>query len=217
MTFAWHYPLYLIPLEGGYVSVVDAQAEEPKAHHLAVFTDDELAASFMHHCQILGTPRQLLNAREFGWLLHSLRQPVTRVAFDPQPNSITVRSRWNVAVEDLLTRHLVPDNSPWNYPVFVIRQQPGCASIEGQSSDGSQWTAIGLFTSREKAEAYLQALVAVGTICELVDVTQARALLSEMAGSATAVALDPTINDGRHSATHCFSIQTILQKYLAPH
>lgn len=214
MTFTWRYPLYLIPLDGGYVSVVDAQADESAAHHLAVFTSDALAASFMRHCQILGSPRPLRNAHEFGWLLQSLRHPVTRVAFDPQPDSTTVCSRWSVTVENLLTRYLVPDNSPWNYPMFVVCQQQGYASIEGQSPDGSQWTAIGFFTGREKAEAYLQASPAVGTIRALSDVNEARALLAEMAGAATAVALDPTIHEGSHSATHCLSIQTVLQKYL---
>jgi hypothetical protein len=214
MTFTWQYPLYLIPLDGGYVSVVGAPTDPCTAHQLAVFTSDELAAAFMRHHQIPGTPRPLRNAREFGWLLQSLRHPVTRVAFDPQPDSTTVSSRWNVAVEELLARHLVPDNSPWNYPVFVVCRQQGYASIEGLSPDGSRWTAIGFFTGREKAEAYLQASSLVGTIRELSDVHQARALLSEIAGSATAVALDPTISEGRHSATHCFSIQTVLEKYV---
>ena len=109
----------------------------------------------------------------------------------------------------------MPDNSPWNYPVFVVGQQHGYASIAGQSPDGSQWTAVGLFTSRERAEAYQQISSAAGTIREVADVAAARALLRELAGSATAVALDPTIDDGRHCATHCFSIETVLQKYLA--
>jgi hypothetical protein len=214
MTITWQYPLYLIPLDGGYVSVVGMPADQAAAHHLAVFTTVGLAEAFMQRCQIPGTPRALRNAREFGWLLQSLRHPVTRVAFDPQPDTTTVCSRWNVAVEELLACHLVPDHSPWNYPVFVVCRQQGYASIEGLSPDGSRWTAIGLFTAREKAEAYLQASLLAGTIRELNDVRQARALLREIADSATAVALDPTINAGRHAATHCFSLRTVLEKYL---
>lgn len=214
MSFTWHYPLYLIPLDGGYVSVVGAQPEVSPVHHLAVFTSEDLAMSFMQHCAILGAPRPLRNAREFGWLLQSLRHPVTQVTFDPQPDSAHVASRWTATVEDLLQHHLVPDNSPWNYPVFVVRQQRGYASILGQSPDGMRWTAVGLFTLRGKAEAYLQASHAEGTICELGEVAEVRALLREMAATATAVALDPTISEGRHSAAHCFSIQTLLDRYL---
>jgi hypothetical protein len=214
MTFAWKYPVYLIPLDGGYVSVVEPQATEPRPHHLAVFTSEEVAAAFMHHCQIPGSARPLNNSREFGWLLQSLQQPVTRVAFDPQPDSLTVECRWDVAVQELLKRHLVADYSPWNYPVFVIRQEHGYASIEGQTSQGSHWTAIAFFTSREKSDAYVQASGTSGTLRELSDASQARTFLQEMAGVADAVALDPKVAGETHAAKHCFSIPTILQKYL---
>ena len=172
MTFTWKYPVYLIPLDGGYVSVVEPQATEPRPHHLAVFTSEEAAAAFMHYCQIPGSARPLNNAREFGWLLQSLQQPVSRVAFDPQPDSLTVECRWDVAVQELLKRHLVADYSPWNYPVLVIRQEHGYASIEGQTSQGSHWTAIAFFTSREKSEAYVQASGTPGTLRELADASQ---------------------------------------------
>ncbi|MHB8972048.1 MAG: hypothetical protein ACYC3X_07335 [Pirellulaceae bacterium] len=214
MTFTWQYPVYLIPLEGGYVSVVDPRGEEPRPHHLAVFTSEESAAAFMHHCQILGSPRSLKNAREFGWLLQSLQEPVTRVAFDPQPDSPTIESRWTVDVQELLARHLVVDYSPWNYPVFVIQQATGYASIEGRTSQGTSWAAVALFTSREKAAAYSQASGSAGTLRELSNVPQARTFLEEMVGVADAVALDPTVDGDTHAAQHCFSLATVLQKYL---
>jgi hypothetical protein len=216
MTFVWRYPLFLIPLEGGYVSVVEGPPDESATHLLAVFTTSTLAESFMNHCQIPGVPKPLLNAREFGWLLQSLRHPVTRVAFDPQPASLTVQSRWDVSVEELLTRHLVPDNSPWNYPVFVLQEPAGYASIEGQSADGSRWTAIAIFSSREKAEAYRQVAASAGTVCEIANMAEARTLLGTVTGSVSAVALDPTVCDGRYAAPHCFSLRTILDKYLVP-
>lgn len=214
MTYAWRYPLFLIPLEGGYVSVVENHTDENAAHLLAVFTSSALATAFMDHCGIPGAPKSLLNAREFGWLLQSLRHPVTRVAFDPQPESSTVKSRWDVSVDDLLTRHLVPDNSPWNYPIFVLREATGYASIEGASADGSRWTAIAIFSSREKAEAYRQAARSAGAVSEIADMAEARDLLGAMSGSVSAVALDPTIHEGQHSAPYCFSLRTILDKYL---
>ena len=54
MNITLRYPLYLAPLDGGYASVVDPQADESAAHHLAVFTTDDLASAFMLHCEILG-------------------------------------------------------------------------------------------------------------------------------------------------------------------
>jgi len=214
MTLVWRYPLYLIPLEGGYVSVLDQQAGAPGPQHLAVFTEAKLVESFMQYCQIPGDPRQLGNAREFGWLLQSLRHPVTHVAFDPQPDARSLVSRWNVPVAELLAHHLVPDNSPWNYPVFVLCREHGYASIEGRSPDGSTWTAINVFSSRDKAETYSRAEGIDDTIREITDMAQARELLQSMGDRTTAVAFDPTIEDGRHAAAHCFAIKTVLDKYL---
>lgn len=214
MPCAWNYPVYLIPLEGGYVSVVNAQEAEPRPHHLAVFTSAESAGEFMQHCQIWAEPRALRNAREFSWLLQSLRQPVTRVAFDPRADTPAVQCRWNVTVAELLHEHLKPDNSPWNYPVYVVRQAAGYASIEGQTPEGRRWTAVGLFSSREKAADYVSASGVPGTTHELADMRRTRAFFQSLSASVTAVALDPVIDQGRHTAAHCFSLATLLNKYL---
>jgi hypothetical protein len=216
MPFAWNYPVYLIPLEGGYVSVVDAEQAEPRPHHLAVFTTAETAGSFMQHCQIWAEPRALRNAREFSWLLQSLRQPVTRVAFDPRADTPSVQCRWNVGVTELLQDHLQPDSSPWNYPVYVVRQPEGYASIEGRTPQGDRWTAVGLFSSRDKAAAYVSSSGIPGTTQELVDVRRTRGFLQSLSAAVNAVALDPVIDQGTHSAAHCFSLATLLNKYLTP-
>ncbi len=216
MSCAWHYPIYLIPLAGGYVSVVDGEPAEPPPHHLAVFTSLEAAQAFQHHCQILGEPRALRNAREFGWLLQSLRQPVTRVAFDPRADVQPLACRWNVGVAQLLQDHLRPDNSPWNYPIYAVRQKGGLASIEGQTPQGSHWTAVGLFSSRDKAADYVTSSGVPGTLLDLADLQHTREFLRALPATVDAVALDPVIDQGVHSAAHCFSLATLLGKYLTP-
>ncbi len=74
--------------------------------------------------------------------------------------------------------------------------------------------AVAIFTTREKAESYLGDSGETGTIRDLDDVKSTRDFLERIAVDATAVALDATIEDGRHRAQYCFSIQTLLDKYL---
>jgi hypothetical protein len=214
VSISWKYPIYLIPLEGGYLSVVDTELPEPHPHHLAVFTAEDRAEEFSSQCHIMAQPRALRNTREFGWLLQSLREPVTRVAFDPRADSPSLACRWNVGVDELLRDHLRPDNSPWNYPIFVISQEQGIASIDGQTPTGQSWRALGVFTSRERAEAYIEACKTPGTVLELPDLAQTRERFISLSAEANAVAIDPIIDQGRHTAAHCFTLQTLLEKYL---
>jgi hypothetical protein len=214
MSFPLNYPLSLIALDGGYVSVVDADGAEPRPHYLAVFTSEDAAETFMQRCEVLGAIKELRNARDFAWLLQSVRPPVTRVSFDPEPLSLTVQGRWQVDIQEMLNEHLLIDYSPWNYPAFAIRQPRGYASIHGETSHGSQWTAVSIFTSREKAEAFLTASGEQGEIEDVVNLAAARKLLESLKDVAQAVAIDPTIEEDRHNAQHCLGLQNVLDKYL---
>ena len=69
MSMELQFPVYVIPFDAGYVSVVDGDEAETDTHYLAVFTSEELANAFMAECQLGGQPRPLHNAREFAWLL----------------------------------------------------------------------------------------------------------------------------------------------------
>ncbi len=114
----------------------------------------------------------------------------------------------------MLAKHIVVDHSPWNYPVFIIEQSNGFVSIEGSASDGREMRAVGLFTKREKAQAYLNDIAEDGAIVSLDDMEQTRNFLHSVLPDATAVALDLVIEDGHQTAKYCFSIRTVLDKYL---
>jgi len=214
MTRHWEYPVYVIPLGGGFVSIVDPNNMDPPVHALAVFSQETTARQFMGTCEITGTPRPLDNAYQFGWLLQSLQAPVTQVAFDPDPHQQQVTAAWLVAVEELLKHDLVVDRSPWKYPVFVISQPTGFASIEGQASDGEDLTAVCLFTTQDKAMAYLDDALQVGEIQQLDDRHTVREFLRMISTGATAIALNPVVREGRHTAEYCVSIRTLIDKYL---
>jgi hypothetical protein len=216
MSITWKYPLYVIPHGMGYVSLVeprDGPSEEPPEQLLVVHTEAEAAQALMEQFGLQGSPRELANAREFCWLLRNLRVPTTQVAFDPRPHEAEVNSRWAVAVRQLLDEFLKVDYSPWNYPVFAIQQDDGFASIQSQSASEPQ-TAVGLFTRIERAEQYLRESEETGDVHELADMDAARFFLESLSHQITAVALDPSVSEGRRTAKHCFGLRTLLDKYL---
>ena len=212
-SISWQYPIYLLPHGGGYVSIVD-DASDDAQQMLAVYSTLDLAHAFRTQFEILGTPRALHNDREFGWLLQSLREPVTQVAFDPCVSEREINSRWRASVQDLLKKHLAADKSPWNYPIFAVAQDAGFLSIAGQSQDGRKMTAIGLFTAADKATDFLQAAGETGELCELPNLNQTRAFIESLADDVLAVALNPIATNDHRSAKHCFAIATLLEKYL---
>ncbi len=214
MPFRWEYPVYVIPLGGGFASVVDQANANSPLYALAVFTQQSAAARFMAVCEIPGDPRQLDRAHEFAWLLQSLQAPVIHVAFDPAADQHQVAAAWMVPVDELLKHDLLTDRSPWKYPVFVIRQPTGFASIEGGSNDGLQLTAVCLFTEKKLADDYIGQNAQSGEIQTLGGRDTVRKLLETIPPAATAVALDPIVQDGCHSAKYCIAIETLIEKYL---
>jgi hypothetical protein len=217
MLANWRYPIYLIPHGSGFASIVDPDGGESPEQLLVVHTDEDQASTFMVEFGILGSPRSLANDREFSWLLRRLKHPVTRVAFDPRPELRQVNARLTLRVEEILEQHLRVDFSPWNYPVFVIAQEHGFASIEvapASVPDADSTTALSVFTDREKAHSYLEAAGETGTLCELTDLALTRRLLEFLADDVAAVALNPHVDQDRRLARHTFAIRTLLERYL---
>ncbi len=214
MELTWRYPLYIIPLTTGYASVVDSQDPGKPVHSLVVFTELEKAERVMAQWEISGSPRALSNAREFDWMLRSLQAPVSQIALDAEPTDDQVNARWSISVEEMLQEHLVVDYSPWNYPVFVLAQKEGFACIEGVGPDGGQLAALALFDNEEKLAQYVDDTREGGKRFELSDLAQTRKFLSGLNPNVTAVALNPQSVDGKRSTKHCFSLQTLLYKYL---
>ncbi|MDP7015399.1 MAG: hypothetical protein QGG36_06350 [Pirellulaceae bacterium] len=215
MSLTWNYPIYLLPHQGGYASIVDPDGGADPDYHLVVYTDEEIAESQMAAFGLLGDPRPLHNDREFGWLLQSLQGPVRKVSFDPKPIEQNVNARWTVEVAALLADHLHPDNSPWNYPIFAIAEGAGFASIAGPAANGGVM-ALALFTTEERVHSYMKSSSEEGTICRLENLQEAVRFLRGLRDYVEAVALDPTVEDGRHAAQYCFTIDTLLEKYLVP-
>ena len=207
------YPLFLIPFDAGYVSVVDPDEGEGNSHYLAVFTSAGIGSQLHGGMwDRRSTGRCTTPASLHGFA--ACAAPVTNVAFDPEAESKTVQARWRISVQSVLDEHLVADHSPWNYPVFVIEQRGGFASIEGGTSGGEEMRAVILFTTEEKAAQYLRDAGETGVIHKLEDMPRTRDFLDSLTADTHAVALDPAVVRGARSAEHCFSLTTVLDKYL---
>lgn len=193
--------------------MVDPDSQDEQL--LVVCNSQEDAARLIYQFEILSAPKPLSNDREFYWLLQSVSYPVIGVAFNPRPEGTSINAEQIISTTELMEVHLKPDRSPWNYPVFTIAEEEGFACIEGSEVDGQPLMAICLFTSIERANEYLHESKEKGTPCKLQDLNQAREFFGKIDESyAVAVAIDPVIEDKIRSAKYCFSIQTLMEKYL---
>ncbi|MCC9606069.1 hypothetical protein LOC68_19735 [Blastopirellula sp. JC732] len=212
MSYTWKYPLYLVAHAGGYASIVDPQDESRQL--LVALTSEEKALDFMQQFGILGAPRQLNNDREFAWLLESLRAPVTMVCFDPDPLENDVNAAWTATVETLLNDRLEVDYSPWNYPVFLLRQETGFSSIVGLDVEGNEVVVLCLFSNSQLADEYLIKTGDAGVIETLETMAQTREIMEMLREDIAAVAVDPEVRESERVASHCISVETLLNKYL---
>jgi len=215
MDYEWQYPIFLIAHGGGYASIVDpADDSETPRQFLAIHTSEPLSLAFMQRFGIVGQPRKLNNDREFRWLLKSLKFPVTEVAFDPDPVEMDLHAAWVASVNSIAEDHLHVDNSPWNYPVYIVDHGTGYASISGEDEGGNSMQLLSLFTTMEGAKGYLEHAHQEGEILCLPDVEQAREVVLALKDQIAAVAIDPEIAGGGGHSQYCIAVEPLLDKYL---
>lgn len=215
MDYQWQYPIFLIAHGGGYASIVDpADESEVPRQFLAIHTSEPLSLAFMQRFGIVGQPRKLNNDREFRWLLKSLKFPVTEVAFDPDPVEMDLNAACVASVQSIAEEHLHVDNSPWNYPVYIVDHGTGYASISGEDEGGNSLQLLSLFTSMERAEAYLELAHQEGEIMCLPDVEQAREVVLALKDQISAVAIDPEVSGEAGHSQYCIAVEPLLDKYL---
>ncbi|MEW4563507.1 hypothetical protein AB1K70_13325 [Bremerella sp. JC770] len=211
----WEYPLYLIAHGGGYTSIVDPKDTDDQPQHiLTTHSSEQVALNFMQQFAIIGEPRQLNNDREFRWFLKSLKLPVTQVAYDPEPVEFNLNAKWIAKIKTLLEDHLIVDNSPWNYPVFIIQQEDGYSSIAGNDEEGQAITLLNLFTDEEKAKKYAATEEGAGNVTTLHNMEHVREILLGLRDTVSAVAMDPVFEENESSSQYCIGVEALLDKYL---
>ncbi|MDP1564240.1 MAG: DUF952 domain-containing protein [Pirellulaceae bacterium] len=218
------YPYYLLHHGQGYVSLVDVQSSiEPRPQALALFSTYQRAAEFLEQIAGFAGIKAIRNGRELHWLLTSLKEPVAETVLDPAVDRPEISGTWRRTVVELLRRHIEIDNSPWNYPVFLLRSgrlgetaNGGWSSI--QAGAGSHWFSfVVLFTGEVLAEAYRKEIEPEDGWLELVTVPDMRCLrerLVELGAGIAGIAVNPTVDGGARKCEKCLEIGRLLAHYL---
>ncbi|MBL8890557.1 MAG: DUF952 domain-containing protein [Planctomycetaceae bacterium] len=214
------YPLYLLHHGPGYVSLVDVHSsQEPQPQALALFSSYEKAADFVEQMGGLAGIKAIRNGKELQWLLTSLSEPVTDTVLDPAVDRPEIVGAWRRSVAELLESAIEIDNSPWNYPVYLLKSrdaQRGWSSI--QAGTRSNWFSfLALFTGESLARGYQQAVEDEDGVCELVsipDMWRLREHLLEMGTGIAGVAVNPQVEDGVRKCANCLEIGRLLEHYL---
>jgi hypothetical protein len=214
MSLNWDYPLFVLPLEQGLVSVVDQGEDGQRRVSVAVFTDRTKTEYFAEQVGMEAEGREIANDREFAYLLHGLRHPVTSVAFDSAPQGREINARWIVGIEQLLERHLPWAASPWGYPVYVVAEPEGVSCIEGAADARGPLKLVCVFTTSEAARQYMDDARLEGSVQPVSTPDELQALLEGLEANVTAMALDPIADNDQRSAKWCVEIATVLDKYM---
>lgn len=214
------YPLYLLHHGPGYVSLVDVESRrEPQPQALALFSSYEKAASFVEQMGGLAGIKAIRNGKELQWLLTSLTEPVVESVLDPAVDRPEIAGIWRRSVAELLARGIEIDNSPWNYPIYLLKSievERGWSSI--QAGAASTWFSfVVLFTAEKLALGYQQEIQRDDGLSELVavpDMWRLREHLLEMGPRIAGVAVNPSVEDGVRKCANCLEIGRLLEHYL---
>jgi hypothetical protein len=214
MAFTWHYPLFVVRCGDGFAAVqVESTTDQPQ-FAVTVFTDEGQCNAFVETHAIEGEAGQLNNDREFAALVTALSPPFTAIVFNATAEEDQVSSDWQVGIADLVTKHLPLARSPWDYPLFVLREPTGYTLISGAGQDAAALHAIGLFTRRDLAEGFAEAAGLQAAVESLTEPRSLAGLLVDLPESVSAAAFNPVVEDDQPTAKHCLNIGDILRKHL---
>ena len=209
------YPVFVIRIGSGYATMATPESPEEKPEFaVLVFTTEALAEAFIEAVGIQDAEvRFLRSERELGRVLAVQTAEVTHIAIDSvledghlQTNCLTLY--------DMVKDHMPLARSPWDYPVFLLRQADGqFAAIATEKS-----LVLALFTSNQKAKEY-RARLERPSQYELTRVEtpgQLHDFLKSLPEETSAVAFNPTIDEeSRHSAVQCMEVAKLIEKFLA--
>jgi hypothetical protein len=83
VAFLWEYPLFVIRVGAGYSSIDGTKATGERVLLVAVFTDTDLAESYMQKAEVDGSIETIPNDPVFWAFVNNLLPPSNGVIFDP--------------------------------------------------------------------------------------------------------------------------------------
>ncbi len=208
------YPVYVIRMGSGYVTMATPDSPEEKPEFaVLVFTTEKLAEDFIAAVNLEDAEvRFLRNERELGRVLAAQPEGVTHIAIDTVFSDGHLETNC-LTLYDMIKNHMKLARSPWDYPVFCLRQSDGnYAAIVTDKS-----VALALFTSNQKAKDYRARLDRPSQyeLSRIETPTQLLDFLRGLPEDMQVVAFNPIVDeDESHKAVQCMEVAKIIEKFL---
>jgi len=206
------YPVYVIKVGSGYAIMATPDSPEEKPEYaVLVFTKEELAEQFIEAIGLENADvRFLRDERELGRVIAAQPAEVTHIAIDSSLKDGHLETNC-LTLYEMVKNHMPLARSPWDYPVFFLRQTNGnYSAIQTEKS-----LVIAMFTSNQLAKDY-RAKLERPSQYELARVETPKTLLEFLKGlpeEITAVAFNPTM-DGQSTKAQCLEVSKLIEKFL---
>ncbi|MBQ9454208.1 MAG: hypothetical protein IJU53_00900 [Thermoguttaceae bacterium] len=207
------YPVYVIKVGSGYAIMATPDSPEEKPEYaVLVFRKEELADQFIEAVGLESADvRYLRDERELGRVLASQPAEVTHIAIDSSLKDGHLETTC-LTLYEMIKNHMPLARSPWDYPVFFLRQKNGSYSaVQTEKS-----LVIAMFTSNQLAKDYRSKLDHPAQY-ELTRIETPKTLLEFLKAlpeTITAVAFNPTM-DGQSTKAQCLEITKLIEKFLS--
>ncbi len=209
------YPVFIIRVGSGYATMATPDSPEEKPEYaILVFTTESLAEDFIQAVGLEGAEvRFLHDERELGRVLAVQPEGVTHIAVDSVLKDGHLQTEC-LTLYEMVKKHLLYARSPWDYPVFFLRQTDGnYAAI----TTAEQQLVLAMFTANQKAKEYRSRLEHSSRY-ELLRVESPKRLLDfllNLPKNLSAIALNPSVDENsKHSAVQCMAISKLIEKFL---
>lgn len=209
--FRLHYPLYALRVRQGYHALESKDEKGTPRLAVAVFTTAAFAEEYMAEMDLQGKLTTFADAADFWHFLQGMSGPALDVVFDlhvaPEGHlEGDTRSR-----SELLSKHL-PVVHAWNYPLYLLREAAGPATVTGTAPGRGTVSLAALFTDREQAGLYQ---AEAGVAATLEPLPNAAAFADFLRGTnLEGVILNPDSPTDNVAAKLCIDKGTLLRKYL---
>jgi hypothetical protein len=211
MAIELTYPIYAIWRDGGFHCLEGEDEAGNPTMGVMIFTDGWLADQWIEDNGLDATVKTIPNHYQFRRFLVSLKEPKPKVVCDAAKDSDgVIDAQWSEEVNTLLEDVLPPVAFQWDYPLFLIKEGVGFASINGTKPTGERLTLVATFTDVDLAESYMQRAEVAGTIVNIPSEAKFAEFVNSLLPPAQGVVFDPTDATPGSKSKVCLDKHTLL-------
>lgn len=205
------YPIYAIQRDGGFHCLEGEDEAGDPTLGVMIFTDGRLAEQWIEDNGLDATVKAIPDHYQFRRFLVSLKTPKPKVVCDAVRDSAgVIDAQWSEEVNTLLEDVLPPVAFEWDYPLFLIKEGAGFASINGTKPTGERLTLVAIFTDTDLAQRYMQRAEVAGTIVKVPTEAKFAEFVDSLLPPAQGVVFDPTDATQGSTTKVCLDKHTLL-------